>query len=288
MIAWENFLVQQIARRRVVIFIGAGVSMNSTNAQGLSPKGWEAFLEHASKPLSNGDKRLINKLMKKHDYLMVCELLRRKLSRSDFTTLMEEEYLTPNYKQATIHEHIFKLDSRIVLTPNFDKIYESYVQSIDNTVKTKRYFDDDIASSLNGNKRVILKTHGTIDSPDKLIFTKSEYAKARIENRLFYEMLEALALTHTFLFIGAGLNDPDIRLLLEDTFFKHKAVTPHYFLIANKIIDKEEKNIIEETTNIKFHEYSSLNNHEELTTSLGELVYKVESEREELSKTQNW
>jgi len=288
MIEWNDFLIRQIARRRVVVFIGAGVSMNSKNANGQCPKGWEVFLKDASSRLSTQDRTLIRKLMKKNDYLMTCELLRKKLGRSNFISIMEEEYLRPNYQKAEIHEQIFNLDSRIVLTPNFDKIYESYVQSIDNTIKTKLYFDDDIASSLNGDNRIVIKTHGTIDTPDKLIFTKSEYAKARIKYSLFYEMLEALALTHTFLFIGAGLNDPDIRLLLEDTFFKHKMATSHYFLIGKKMLHKEEQSIIEETTNIKFLEYATTNNHSELTDSLKELTKKVEEERKNLTITQNW
>lgn len=289
MINWDEFLIKQIARRRAVIFIAAGVSMNSSNpTTGQRPKGWARFLEDASSTLAPGDKKLIKALMKKNDYLMICEILRKKLGRTDFRRVMESEYLTPNYSKADIHEEIFKLDSRIILTPNFDKIYESYAQSIDNAIKTMKYYDDDIASTLSGDNQIIIKTHGTIDQPDSLIFTKSEYASARIKYRLFYELLEALALTHTFLFIGAGLNDPDIRLLLEDTFFKHKSATPHYFLIGKKTIHKEEKSVIEDTTNIKFIEYSTESNHLELTESLKILVSNVESKRLELSGTQSW
>lgn len=289
MINWDEFLIKQIARRRTVIFLAAGVSMNSSNpTTGQRPKGWAKFLDDASSTLSAGDRALIKKLMKKNDFLMICEILRKKLGRTNFRTVMENEYLTPNYSKAEIHEEIFKLDSRIVLTPNFDKIYESYAQSIDSAIKTMKYYDDDIASTLSGDNRIIIKTHGTIDQPDQLIFTKSEYANARIKHRLFYELLEALALTHTFLFIGAGLNDPDIRLLLEDTFFKHKSATPHYFLIGKKTIHKEEKSIIEDTTNIKFIEYSTENNHSELTESLKLLVTHVENKKVELSNSQNW
>ncbi|MCL8034387.1 SIR2 family protein, partial [Pseudomonas aeruginosa] len=63
---------------------------------------------------------------------------------------------------------------------------------------------------------LIIKIHGSVDSTDKLIFTRKDYSEARTKYRNFYQIIEALSLTHTFIFIGCGTNDPDIRLLLED------------------------------------------------------------------------
>ena len=39
-ISWPNSLINDIARRRCVIFLGSGISRNSVNATGLHPKTW--------------------------------------------------------------------------------------------------------------------------------------------------------------------------------------------------------------------------------------------------------
>lgn len=41
---WPDKLVEIIARRQCVLFLGAGLSMNSVDAAGNHPKGWKDFL----------------------------------------------------------------------------------------------------------------------------------------------------------------------------------------------------------------------------------------------------
>ena len=45
MIDWPDKLVQDIARRRCVLFLGSGVSANSKNAAGERPKTWVEVLK---------------------------------------------------------------------------------------------------------------------------------------------------------------------------------------------------------------------------------------------------
>ncbi len=284
---WENWIVEHVARRRCVIFLGAGVSMNSHNASGIRPKSWKEFLEASLLQISSRTAH-IKKLIKDNDYLTACDIIKKKLGSNDFIDLVQREFLTPGFQPAKIHETIFKLDSRIVVTPNFDKIYETYTATQTNgTVITKNHYDSDVGSVIREFGRVILKIHGTIDTPLKMIFTRHEYAKARSEYSNFYEILEALSLTNTFIFIGSGINDPDIRLLLEDTFFKHKSSKPHIMLLP-KTLHSDVKIAIEESTNLKIKEYSPKNNHQELLDSLEDLSKQVELKKQELATSMNW
>ncbi len=288
MIEWPDDLVSDIARRKCVIYIGSGVSMNSCNAQGKRPRTWWDLLNYMMERMDN-PKNHINKLLKENDYLTACELIKSRLGRDRFVRIIREEFLTPSYKAAKIHEELFKLDSRLTITPNFDKIYETYALSQTNGSTVVKYqYDNDIQSAIREDGRLIIKAHGSIDSPEKLIFTRNEYAKARTNNRHFYEILEALSLTHTFIFIGCGVNDPDIRLLLEDAFFKHNSYRPHFMLMPRGILHSEHQNVIEESMNLKILNYSKNNNHSELTESLSQLVSLVEDVREELRENGNW
>ncbi|HBE6433290.1 TPA: SIR2 family protein, partial [Escherichia coli] len=214
--------------------------MNSVGKGNSRPPSWKQFLEGCLPELSSGSSLQIKRLIKNEDYLTACELIKAKLPKGRFDEIAKNAFLNPHYAKADIHEFLFKLDCRIVVTPNFDKIYETYVsKETEGTVSVKNYFDSDIASAIKDSGRVILKIHGTIDNTSNLIFSRSDYAKARSQYRDFYEILNALGLTHTFLFIGCGANDPDIRLLLEDAFFKHNAVKPHYMVMADKSIHRD-------------------------------------------------
>lgn len=288
MINWPDDLIQNIARRKSVIYIGSGVSMNSANGTGRRPKTWYALLSEMLQQVEN-PKQHITKLLKENDYLTACEIIKNKLGKERFVSFLRNEYLTPRYEPADIHKHIFSLDSRIVISPNFDKIYDSYVNSqTHGSTQIKHHYDDDVQSAIKEDGRVIIKAHGTIDTPEKLIFTRKEYAEARSKYNSFYEILQALAITHNFIFIGCGVNDPDIRLLLEDTFFKHGSYKSHYFILPSGVIHKDQASIVENTMNAKIINYSKNNNHQELTQSINDLSTKVNSYRDRLRADGNW
>ena len=104
----------------------------------------------------------------------------------------------------------------------------------------------------------------------------------------FYMLLEALALTHTFLFLGCGINDPDIKLLLEDTFFLYPSQRSHFFVLPRRELHPTILDIIEDTMNLKMLQYDSRNSHQELLDSVNNLVNQVEQKRDELRETGNW
>lgn len=211
------------------------------------------------------------------------------LGTDAFNSILIEEYLNPGYQHAPIHESIFKLDSRIVATPNFDKIYETYANhKTGSSVRVKHQYDTDIAEAVRRSDRLVLKIHGTIDTPNQMIFTRAEYAQARTLYKSFYDVLEALALTHTFVFLGCGTNDPDIRILLEDTFFRHAHARPHMFVLPAKSLHADIIRIIEGTMNVKILPYDSTGGHAALKTSIDDLVRSVELERAKLQESANW
>jgi len=287
MITWPDEIIDDIARRRCVIFIGAGISHNSANQQGRRPATWEMFLKSSANGINS--KTYVLQLIKQKDYLTACEIIKKERGEAAFTQLLRTEYLTPAYKPAAIHENIFKLDSRIVATPNIDKIYETYANAKANgSIIVKHQYDSDVADVIRNNNSMILKIHGTIDSARQVIFTRKEYAEARSKYQSFYKMLEALILTNTFVFLGCGINDPDIKLLLEDTFFKHSGQREHYIVLPSGEVHDKVKEIIKETMNLSIIEYNSRNNHRELNESVRQLSQSVDYKRQELARSFNW
>jgi hypothetical protein len=288
MISWDDDLIQAIGRRRSVIVIGSGVSRNSLNVDGKRPDTWEGFLKTASNQI--GDPSPLPELIAQRDYLTACDIIKRKLGQQDFLALIRKEYQQPGFKQADIHEHIYDLDSSIVISPNFDNIYETYASAVSaGTLITKDHTSDDLINYLGGgDTRLFIKTHGSASTPGHVIFTRADYAEARTKHVLFYEILKSLVLTHRFLFLGCGVDDPDIRSMFEDVRFAHHHMPLHYMTTPSDEVHAEVRAVIGETMKIRFLEYSPSNGHQELTDSLKDLVQKVDSFRDQKSADRKW
>lgn len=289
-IDWPDSLVRDIARRRCVLFLGAGVSMNSLSEDGSSrPPDWLTFLNDGLAKVSSPTKH-IRALISSGDYLTACELIKARLD-DDWNGFLDAAFVRPRYRHAEIHEHILNLDSRIVLTQNFDKIYDTYAQTTThNNIRVKSYTDPDVSDFVRGGMSVVMKAHGTIDVPAEMVFTRSEYSTARHEYRAFYSMLDALAVTHTFLFIGCGVNDPDVRLLLEKVAFFYKGSRPH-FICMPRVAGAPHDEVIKsyrDNLSLKSLIYDPKNGHAALTGSIKSLAEQVELERREMAATLNW
>lgn len=275
MIHWPEELIADFEARRVIVFIGSGVSRNSIGADGTTrPKTWERFLIDSAN--QHGLLERIQPHITNRDYLTALDLLRNSITRDMYARIVRREYLDPQYGEAPIHESIYKLDSKIVLTPNFDKIYDVYAQAKSRgTVVIKQYHDLDLARYIRGDQRVVIKAHGSVDSVENMIFGRRDYAEARVKHRWFYEILKALILTHTFVFIGCGTDDPDIRLVLEDIHFSAGYAREHYFISAARNIQEDIKTIFQQTMNLRVLEYDydpEVGDHSDLSVSLEDLA----------------
>lgn len=293
MIEWPINLVKDIARRRSVLFLGSGVSANSVNAAGERPKTWvEVLGEGISKlpqEVRKNQRNVVKSLIKRGELLLACELLRKHLGTDEYKDLLKEEFFDKHFQKAPIHEEIEQLDSRIVITPNFDQIYENYVHSIPgNDVVVTKYSDNNILDSIRTASRLIIKSHGDITAGDEIIFTKADYARARSQHAQFYNILDALLLTHTFVFIGAGLNDPDMQLLLEDYTYRNKYKRRHYFVTPKDSMSKDEFDVMSENLSLKFLTYDKKDRHKELTDSIRNLHALVDAERDKLAVSKDW
>lgn len=290
MINWPKDLINDIARRRCVLILGAGISKNSVNELGKRPKDWKEFLETTALKIQTSHiQSEISKQIKSGDFLTACEIIKKELGRDDFNSIIKEEFLTPKFKKSLIHEYIYNLDSRIVITPNFDKIYDVYASHISEGSTIIKSFDSsDLADCIRRPERLIIKIHGSVDSTDSIIFTRKDYSEARTKFRDFYQIIEALSITNTFIFLGCGVNDPDIRLLLEDLNYKYPFSKQHYIVMPKKSVHTKIKDIIKDTMKLNILEYDSKDNHTLLTKSLEELVNIVEASRQVISETQSW
>ncbi len=284
-LSWPPELIQAIARRRAVVLIGSGVSANAITNAGAHPPTWGEFLTTSYKALGRRVPHIASAL-KRYSYLEACDYLKGEYD-ARWPDTIREAFVTPQYRPSEIHKAIFNLDCRIVVSLNFDKIYETYaIQVSENTVVVKNYYDEDVRQTVAGMDRYIIKPHGTIDTMSRMIFTLDDYASARIRHASFYEMMTALLHTHAFLCIGCGLSDPDIKLIFEDYRYKF-GESPHYITLPSPV-STAEASLIQKTRGLNVLKYSQKDNHKELTESLLELGKAVSLRRDEIATVQSW
>jgi hypothetical protein len=261
--------------------------MNSVGIGGKRPPGWIEFLDICI-GLCHGDVSHIQALIKSGDLLSACELLKARL-QDDWPSILTGQFADPQFEPSPLHKALFGLDLGIVITQNFDKIYDVYAQNeTHGSTKIKTYYDDDTALILRGNYRAVVKAHGTIDEPSKAVFTREDYAVLRNSYRAFNLLIDALFLTHTFLFVGCGLQDPDLRLFLEQHAFAHPSAPPHFMTMPSGQIHAEVEASIKRNTNIRLLTYNSAGRHKELTEGVVALLDQVELARDEIAANQNW
>lgn len=281
MISWPRSLVREIAARRAVFFTGAGVSASARDARGGAPKTWGAFLADATELVCDkAKKRVIKRRVQQGKYLVALQGIRDECNVAEYRDLLNRNFNNPAFQPSDLHSCILDLDVRIIVTTNFDKIYETYYASVGaapGAFKTVNYYSSDLVDEIRSDTRLVIKAHGSIDDISRIVFTRAEYHNAKREFAKFYGVLKAIFLTHTAVFIGCGMEDPDVVLLLEDVRITGSAERPHYALIKKKSQDVVSIADWKKTYNIHPLEYGP--SHDDLVTDLRELQRQVEAER---------
>ncbi|MBW8311610.1 MAG: SIR2 family protein [Rhizobium sp.] len=258
-----------------MLFLGAGVSASAVDQDGKRPKSWVQFLLDACTLVKDAEKQTkIKSLIDERRYLLALEAIAIESDAGDYQQFLSREFNNPNFSPSKLHEAILGIDSRIVITTNFDKIYERLcLGSGSEGYKVLPYYSDSLGDELRSDTRIIIKAHGTIDDVKKMVFTKSEYHEAKKNHPDFYTMLRAIFLTNTAIFLGCSLDDPDLLLTLEDVRITASGTRPHYILVLNGANSSWELRDWQKSYNIKAIEYGPA--YDDLTTALQDLRNRV-------------
>lgn len=288
MVNWPQSLVIELAARRCIIFLGAGASASATRADGNNPRQhpptWAKLLGtlHASSNTGDAaDRDQAHDLLDKKQYLESAEILRSScILPADYNRIIAETF--SRYRPTEVHKAIERLDQKIVVTTNFDSLYEDNCRQGDAThgYVVLNYYDLGLINRMRSPTRIIIKAHGCVTMPEKTVLSKSDFFKARADHPEFYRTLESVFLTHTLLFIGYSISDPDIQLLLENSTITARSEHPHYALMAQGL-HQAIRSAFLRTYTIQILEYDPANNHEEFLTALEDLAEQVEAKRNE-------
>lgn len=278
---WPDKLVEEIAYRRCILFLGSGISATAKDEEGNSPQTWAQILasiqKKASAKLKEEDASFISKMLSSKNYLMAVQAIQDSWGKSNLIHYLKSELIRKKFKASNVHRLIKELDSKIVISTNFDKLYESLC-SDDSYYSILDYTNaKEIIEDIKSPEYLIIKAHGTLTQSEDIIFTAEQYHKAQCDYPGFYQILRALFLTHTVVFLGYSLQDPDIILVLQyiNSYLNH--ASPHY-LVCRTGTPEPLKRHWYNSFNVSLIEYGA--SHEELEKSLEKLKSLVEKLRE--------
>jgi hypothetical protein len=243
----------------------------------MRPPKWGDLLTALVEKIRNHEeeKRLAISLIAELKYLDAAEVILSSLNRADYVDAMRHIFEQPRYQPSDIHKAVLKIDPKIVITTNYDTVYDLYCRQgiARDGYNIFKYTDAHLVSQLRSPIRCVVKAHGCITDPDTMVLTRSEYFNAKQKSPHFFKVLDALFLTHTILFVGYSLTDPDIQITLENANISAPSSHRHYF-VTESGAPSALKRAWEKTYNVEVLEFPA-GEYDKLNESLGALASKV-------------
>lgn len=237
---WPESLIQQVATHNFVLVVGAGASLGCSNSIGARPLSWPDLIKQLNAKFGSGStKAAVTKLLQHNQFLEAAEVLKAHAR----ATSKEQDFLDAivlltdggpsqdrQFQPGKLQDTLLRLDPYVFVTTNYDRILERACNSGFNVHHSDF---DQLAQDVRTGTPLILKIHGSADRKKGMVLTRSDYMRLRREATTALEVLQALLLTRTTLFVGYSFSDPDIQLLLENAVGARGGPAAHYLLTSD-------------------------------------------------------
>jgi len=202
----KNFTIKCIEKiknaseqNKLIIFVGAGVSVNS----GLPT--WNDLIKKMA------DELKINFDSKNTDeYLKIPQYYYNEYGKQRYSQVINDTFhcsAEPN----EIHRLIFDLNPQHIITTNYDNLVEKTIEQICyRRIYSKITKDSDFSNASSTN--YIIKMHGEIEN---IVLKESDYDSYENNYRLIETYIKGLFATHTILFVGFSAEDPNIQKIMQ-------------------------------------------------------------------------
>lgn len=193
-----DFLAQELEKNKLVIFVGAGVSMNS----GLP--NWKNLVKKFANGLGIEKENYTSE-----EFLEIPEIYYNTFGKIRYYEILETEF-NNSYLPNSVHDTLKKLDLNYVITTNYDNLIE------DSLNKEKKYDiikkEEELAYSK--SNKMIIKMHGDIENRNTVL-KKSDYDAYEEKFPLITTFIKGLFTTNTVMFIGYSLNDINVKNIMK-------------------------------------------------------------------------
>ncbi|UIP30018.1 SIR2 family protein [Photobacterium sp. TLY01] len=288
---WPDSLVREIVEKRCIIHLGSGMSCQSVDENGNRPPSWEALLNTLkdSTLSNNEDKDLVDEFISQKRYLDAAEVIRTKGNSAEYNAKIREIFIEKNFVPSNAHKDLVDISPRIFLTTNYDTLVEGALieNSGHNSFTQYEHTRDGLLDSVRSPSTILIKMHGCAKHAADTILSRSDYFNLRKRYRSFFEITSSLYKLNTVLFIGCGIEDPDINLILENNNIETNTTNPSYAMVGSKSYAARIKDTIKSQYNIELitYEQNNENDHSKFEIKLNELKNRVDIIRTKYGST---
>lgn len=217
-------LKESIIQNRCLPIIGSGFSMNAEIPKGKTMPAWKALGEAFAAE------------MPEYTYSSTIDAIsayEHAYSRPIMAEKMKSFLLSGFVKPGKTHEAFCRLQFDIVCTTNFDHLLEDGYRKISKPCRPI-ISESQLSLAPMRDELTLLKFHGDIDFPDKMVATEEDYDKFLDQNPMLATYLSNLLITRTPLFIGYSLDDEDFRQIWQVIKTRlGKMVRQAYVIVVN-------------------------------------------------------
>ncbi len=210
--------IEQLAQefdQDTVLFIGSGASLPA----GLPSWGklidW--LRDYANK--FNSNLEVADTYIKSEDHVEAASALTMELEKqdkmlSDFFIEYPECKIFESAQPCEIHNLLLNLPTNSIITPNYDLLIEKeFLKKNGSDIRVVLQNEPNTLNEINRGrlKDFLYKYHGCITKPKNIVLNDEDYNKIIHKPSPDTECLKNLIQSKTFVFIGAGLKDPDFN-----------------------------------------------------------------------------
>ncbi len=196
-------LADEAIKRHLVLFVGAGASAGA----GLPT--WKGLLDRFAEEA--GFDKATRERLTERDFRDQATLIERELKRRDVDLKDGVAAEFRGFERFSLtHGLLASLPSSEAVTTNYDNLFET-------AYKTR---GRDVAV-LPENPRTteghwLLKLHGSVDQPEKIILTRSDYLSMPRQYGALMGLVQGLLLMRRMVFVGYSLSDEDFHELIDE------------------------------------------------------------------------
>ncbi|MSX55320.1 MAG: SIR2 family protein [Actinobacteria bacterium] len=192
-------IAASVRSRRLVAFVGAGVSM------GAGLPSWKGLLDElaleAGGPLADLDRL---HLLDPRDQAMV---IQKRLGKDTFRAKLNDKFSTKDY--ALAHGLLASLDPHEVVTTNYDALMEQAFGEFRRPAVLPY-------APVGTDGRWLPKLHGTIDELASIVLTRDDYLGLPERSQALFGIVQAMLMTRHMLFVGYSLSDDSFHRVVHD------------------------------------------------------------------------
>lgn len=260
---WPESLVREIVEKRCVIHVGSGVSCQSADKHGSRPPNWSTLLTQLKDEVVSDQsaKDLIQEFISERRYLDAAEIIRLKGRSAEFGAKIRRLFIEPEYETSLCHRLLVGIAPKIFVTTNYDTLLEGALIAGPghNSYTQFEHTRDGLLDAVRSPSTILVKLHGCAKYPNDIVLSRSDYFRLRKKHTACFDVISSIYKLNTVLFIGCGIEDPDINLILENNQIQVDTTNPSYAMVGSMSYAAKLKETVRSQYNIELVMYEQTN-----------------------------